>query len=150
MRKRTQPLLLLRKGAGVRQGYGDRTQTRTKSPLQYGACLCLVQRFPTGTVRIASSLDLDHPIVKRLRAANVASKNFRTRLIADQQQIAKARRHHEQRRLTLAFEQCVRRHRRSHLDDGNRSPRLSQYREARDSLKRRIFVVLGGGEQLQG
>ena len=90
---------------------------------------------------------LDHPRVEQLGQDDVGVEQARPVLVGDPQGVAKAAGDDEQRRLALALEQRVGRHRRAHLhalDQRRRHRRVGrQAEQASNALDGRIAVLAG-------
>ena len=89
-------------------------------------------------------VDLDDLRIELLGLLDVAGENFRPRLVADLERVAKAARRDEQGALAAPLEQGVGRDRRAHFDDSDRARRnrvaLMQAEKAADALDRGVLV----------
>ena len=104
-------------------------------------CIQRRQHFALGGQAL---FDLYYGFVQQFRQVDPTGKNIRPVLVADAKLIGEPARHRQYRPFALAFEQCVRRHRRAHLNslDDTFGQRCTtcHFQGFADTLQRGILV----------
>ncbi len=112
---------LLMRGVAITVHEDDRARAQS-GVVRLAQCAAqrhAVERLQHLAVRAGALVGLDDPGIKQLRQHDLAFEQARPVLVGDAQRIAKPARDDEHRRLALALEQRIGRHRGTHLDRGD-------------------------------
>ena len=118
-RQRRHPLFVVAVAVGVHQNDGDGVDAVKLRAKKLGAHRVEIERALHGAVGAHPLVNLDDALVQHVGLDDVLGEDFRPRLIADAQRVAKALGDEQQGAVALALQQRVGGDRSAHLDRGN-------------------------------
>ena len=131
----------------VHEHHGDRADAVIERGPQASAGAVLVERCQHLSAGVDPLVDLDHPLVEKLRQDDMALEQLRPVLVADPERVAEAAGDRQHRAVALALEQSVGGDGGAHLDrpDRLRGDAFAgfQAEAVADALDRRVAVALG-------
>ena len=139
-----EPLLVRVVAIGMHQHDGDRANAFGFGAFKRAPGCFNIELALDGAIGTHALVDLHHALIQHVRFDDVLGEDFRPRLVADAQRVAKSLGDQKQRPLALALEQRVGRYRRAHLDGTdaltrNRGGRR-QSKQVPDAVHGRIAV----------